>query len=54
MADGHRGRIRDRFEEENIDTIPEIYVVERIIHNVAESWHPCIPGRLPPDPEHML
>ncbi len=35
MADGHRGRIRDRFEEENIDTIPEIYVVERIIHNVV-------------------
>lgn len=35
MADGHRGRIRDRFEEENIDTIPEIYVLERIIHNVV-------------------
>ncbi len=35
MADGHRGRIRDRFEEENIDTIPEVYVLERIIHNVV-------------------
>ncbi len=35
MAEGHRGRLRDRFEEENIDTIPEIYVVERIIHNVV-------------------
>lgn len=35
MADGHRERIRDRFDEENIDTIPEIYVLERIIHNVV-------------------
>ncbi len=35
MANGHRGRIRDRFEEENIDTIPEVYVLERIIHNVV-------------------
>ncbi len=35
MADGHRERIRDRFEEENIDTIPEVYVLERIIHNVV-------------------
>ncbi|MBQ8004631.1 MAG: hypothetical protein IJ299_06035, partial [Oscillospiraceae bacterium] len=35
MAEGHRERIRDRFEEENIDTIPEVYVLERIIHNVV-------------------
>ncbi len=35
MADGHRERIRDRFDEENIDTIPEVYVLERIIHNVV-------------------
>lgn len=35
MANGHRRRIRNRFEEENIDTIPEVYVLERIIHNVV-------------------
>lgn len=35
MADGHRGRVRDRFKEENIDTIPEYQVLERIIHNVV-------------------
>lgn len=35
MADGHRKRVRDRFKEENIDTIPESLVLERIIHNVV-------------------
>ena len=35
MAEGHRKRVRDRFKEENIDTIPEYVVLERIIHNVV-------------------
>ncbi len=34
MAEGHRGRMRDRFYAENIDTIPEHIVLEKILHGV--------------------
>ncbi|MBQ9985310.1 MAG: hypothetical protein IJP38_03275 [Oscillospiraceae bacterium] len=34
MAEGHRDRVRNRFTEENIDTIPEYIVLEKILHGV--------------------
>ncbi|MBE6912358.1 MAG: hypothetical protein IJO61_02570 [Oscillospiraceae bacterium] len=34
MAEGHRGRYRDRFENENIDNIPEYAVLEKLLHGV--------------------
>lgn len=34
MAEGHRGRYRDRFENESIDNIPEYAVLEKILHGV--------------------
>ncbi len=34
MAGGHRGRYRDRFENESIDNIPEYAVLEKILHGV--------------------
>lgn len=34
MAEGHRERLRRRFDEENIDTIPDYIVLERILQGV--------------------
>lgn len=34
MAEGHRRRYRDRFENESIDMMPEYAVLEKILHGV--------------------
>ena len=45
MANGHRQRLRVRFQEENIDTIPEYIVAERILHGVISQTDTCGTGR---------
>lgn len=45
MANGHRQRLRVRFQEENIDTIPEYIVAERILHGVISQTDTCDTGR---------
>ncbi len=34
MAEGHRERLRRRFDEENIDTIPDYIVLERMLQGI--------------------
>ncbi len=41
MAEGHRDRLRRRFEEENIDTIPDYIVLERMLQGVISRRDTC-------------
>ncbi len=41
MAEGHRGRLRKRFLEENIDTIPDYIVLEMMLHGVISRCDTC-------------
>lgn len=41
MAEGHRERLRRRFEEENIDTIPDYIVLERMLQGVIARRDTC-------------
>ena len=41
MAEGHRERLRRRFEEENIDTIPDYIVLERMLQGVISRRDTC-------------
>lgn len=36
MAEGHRKRVSQRFTEENIDTIPDYVVIEKLLHGVIQ------------------
>ncbi len=41
MAEGHRDRLRKRFREENIDTIPDYIVLEMMLHGVISRCDTC-------------
>ena len=41
MAEGHRERLRRRFEEENIDTIPDYIVLERMLQGIIVRRDTC-------------
>ncbi len=41
MAEGHRDRLRQRFREENIDTIPDYIVLEMMLHGVISRCDTC-------------
>ena len=41
MAEGHRDRLRRRFEEENIDTIPDYIVLERMLQGMITRRDTC-------------
>lgn len=41
MAEGHRERLRRRFEEENIDTIPDHIVLERMLQGMISRRDTC-------------
>ncbi len=41
MAEGHRERLRKRFLEENIDTIPDYIVLEMMLHGVISRCDTC-------------
>ncbi len=41
MAEGHRERLRRRFEEENIDTIPDYIVLERMLQGMISRRDTC-------------
>ncbi len=41
MAEGHRQRLRERFNEENIDTIPEYIVLEMMLQGIISRCDTC-------------
>ncbi len=41
MAEGHRERLRRRFDEENIDTIPDYIVLERMLQGIIVRRDTC-------------
>ena len=41
MAEGHRKRVSQRFTEENIDTIPDYVVLEKLLHGVIQRKDTC-------------
>ena len=41
MAEGHRKRVSQRFTEENIDTIPDYVVIEKLLHGVIQRKDTC-------------
>lgn len=41
MADGHRERLRKRFKEESIETIPDYIVLEYMLHGIITRRDTC-------------